>query len=170
MKFKTSVERKVLNEPISWKSSTLQALDMKANIDDFCYATLTRKLFFYTFLTARSEKLCLKTFKISFRRHFAARYLDITQNELGNYEKKIWRNLKWWDEKKMWPNCDSVNVIMRRRREFYILNCSNTVLTAIVFYSLLIGEWEFIRISEHHSDCTKTIVRPKSEAEWETRI
>ncbi|CRK98027.1 CLUMA_CG011396, isoform A [Clunio marinus] len=27
---------------------------------------------------------------------------------------------------------------MRRRREFYILNCSNTVLTAIVFYSLLI--------------------------------
>lgn len=41
----------------------------------------------------------------------------------------------------MWPNSNSVNVIMRRRREFYILNCSNTVLTAIVIF-VLIGEWE----------------------------
>lgn len=47
----------------------------------------------------------------------------------------------------MWPNSDSVNVIMRRRREFYILNCSNTVLTAIVFF-VLIGEWKFIRMIE----------------------
>lgn len=30
---------------------------------------------------------------------------------------------------------------MRRRREFYILNYSNTVLAAIVLYSLLIGNW-----------------------------
>lgn len=39
----------------------------------------------------------------------------------------------------MWPYSKSVNVIMRRRRELYILH-SNTVLTAIVFFSLLIGK------------------------------
>lgn len=37
--------------------------------------------------------------------------------------------------------------IMRRRKEFNILNCSNTVLTAIVFYSLLIGKWNCLQNS-----------------------
>lgn len=49
----------------------------------------------------------------------------------------------------MWPNYDPLNVIMRRRREFYILNCCNTVLTAIVFF-VLIGEWKFIRMVKHY--------------------
>lgn len=55
---------------------------------------------------------------------------------------------------------------MRRRREFYILNCSNAVLTAIVFYSLLIGEcWN------HSFDNFQSIARcpeaekPESEEE-----
>lgn len=39
----------------------------------------------------------------------------------------------------MWPYSDSVNIIMRRRREILVLN-SNTVLTAIVCYLLLIGK------------------------------
>lgn len=87
------------------------------------------------------------------------------------WRREIWRKLKWRDEK-MWPNSNSVNVIMRRRREFYILNCSNTVLTAIVFYSLLIGEWKFIRVNAFEfAHRARSIVSPKKrKVNWEKNL